>query len=148
MNLQVDDCSTGAEHEQLMHSFFEDLNNFMSSRHGYEKHQCRFWINKIDARCSKFSLTLGFRGDKSVGISAIAFKDERRGHCFALVSFIDEMSNKYRIPYMEFISVQTESMSEFVKKHGFINRDGYFSICEGEQVPSLDWYRRTSFGLQ
>lgn len=148
MNSQTDDCPSGSEHEQIMHSLFEELNNFMSNRHGYEKHQCRFWINKVDARCSKFSLTLSFRDDNSVGISAIGFKDERRGHCSALVAFIDEMSIKYRVPYIEFISVQTESMSEFVNKHKFINRDGYFSFFEGEQVPSLDWYRLTPFGLQ
>lgn len=148
MNSQINGCSINPERELLMHSFFEELNNFMSARHGYEKHKCRPWVNKVDARCSKFSLTLSFRDDNSVGISAIRFKDERRGHCSALVAFIDEMSFKYRIPHIEFISVQTESMSEFVKKHRFINRDGYFSPFADEQVPSIDWYHRTPFGLR
>lgn len=131
-----------------MHSFFMELNDFISARHNYKKHMCRQFFNKVDARCSKFSLTLNFRDDCSVGISAIRFKDQRRGHCSALVAFIDKVSPKYCIPHIEFISVQTESMSAFVKKHKFINQDGYFSILENEKVASMDWYRRTPFGIQ
>lgn len=49
---QASGCFTNPEREMLMSSFFEDLNNFMSARHGYKKHMCRPWVNKVDARCS------------------------------------------------------------------------------------------------
>lgn len=131
-----------------MELFFEDVNNFMSARHGYKKHKCLPWISKVDARCSKFSLTLGFRHDNSVGISAIRFRDKRRGHCAALIEFIDQISYIYHIPCIEFISVLTEPMKNFVMKNHFTNRDSYHSFIEDLEVPSQNWYRDTPFYLK
>lgn len=137
------------ERLQLMESFFNDLNEFMCARHGYKKHKCLPWAHKVDAHCSKFSLTLGFfRHDNSVGISSIRFKEKRSGHCSALIEFIDKISHIYCIPCIEFVSVQTEAMRSFVAKNQFINRDGYFSPSANQEIPSLDWYRKTPFGLK
>lgn len=136
------------ERRHLMESFFNELNEFMSARHGYKRHKCQPWINKVDARCSKFALTLGFRHDNSVGISAIRFKDQRCGHCTALVEFLDLQSIVYRIPYIEFVSVLSDSMRNFIHKNKFINRDGGYSPLEDREVLSQDWYRKTPFALQ
>lgn len=132
----------------LMINFFNDLNDFMSQRHGYKRHKCNPWVSKVDARCSKFSLTLSFRFNNSVGISAISFKEKRRGHCTALIEFLDSVSFTYCIPYIEFVNVMTESMGQFVTKNKFINRVGYYSIFDEGEAPSADWYRYTPFGLK
>jgi len=132
---------------ELMIKFFNDVNIFMSSRHNYKRPKCKPFINKVDARCSKFALTLSYLPDNSAGITAIRFKDTRRGHCTALVDFIDSVSIAYRIPNIEFISVLTDKMEAFLIKNQFINREPWFSPLENNFVESKNWYRRTPLGL-
>lgn len=130
-----------------MIGFFNDLDRFMSERHNYKRSKCRPYINKVDARCEKFSLTLSYMHDNSAAITAICFKRKRRGHCAALVNFIDGVSSEYHIPNIEFISVMTDSMKAFLIKNGFTNREAYYCPVEAGIVKSKNWYRPTPYGL-
>lgn len=137
-----DDDSVRCHH---MIGFFNELNRFMSLRFKYKRSKCIPFVNKIDARCNRFSLTLSYMHDNSAAVTAISFKQKRRGHCTALVNFIDEVSSEYRIVNIEFISVMTEPMKNFLIKNGFINREPYYCILEDGIVNSNNWYRPTPY---
>lgn len=138
-----DEC---LERQILMIQFFTNINEFMCARHGYKRDQCIPFVNKVDAKCSKFRLTLSFYPDNSAAITAIRFRDKRRGHCTALVNFIDSTSETCHIPYIRFISVLTEEMTEFLLKNNFLNETQRYCPVEGRYVDSKDWHRLTPFG--
>lgn len=130
----------------VMIEFFTQVNSFMSARHGYKRDQCLPFINKVDARCSKFRLTLSFYPDDSAAITAISFRDKRQGHCTALVDFVDSVSETHRIPHIRFISVMTDAMTAFLVKNKFLNEAQRYCPLKGAYVDSKDWYRQTPFG--
>lgn len=141
----------------FLDEFYLELNEFMSARHGYKNHKCRRWVNKVDARCSKFILTLSFSPDNSVNITSIQFNNPRKGHCSALVDFIDSVSIKYNIPRIYFISVSTLSMLSFLKKNLFLpdlSVNSFAAFVQLDLDPDLpdsvtsnpNWYRPTPFG--
>lgn len=134
------------ERQRAMIEFFTQVNEFMSAQHGYKRDQCIPFINKVDAKCRKFRLTLSFYPDDSAAITAISFRDKRRGHCTALVNFIDSVSETYRIPYIRFISVMTDAMTAFLIKNKFLRETHRYCPVEGAHVDAKDWYRQTPFG--
>lgn len=134
--------------QERMIAFFTKLDNFLCERHNYKRGKCRPFINKIDARCGRFSLTLSYLHDDSAGISAISFKEKRKGHCTALVDFIDMVAIEHRIPRIKFISVLTNEMQSFLIKNNFRNYEPQFCSLERAYVNSKDWYRQTPFGIE
>lgn len=104
------------ERQSLMINFFNQVDKFMSNRHGYKRSKCVPFINKLDANCAKFRLTLSFYPDDSAAITAISFRDKRNGHCTALVDFIDSVSVSCRIPCVRFISAMSDEMISFLVK--------------------------------
>jgi len=134
------------QRKALMVEFFIELNQFMSTRHGYKKFMCEPWVCKVDANCEKFSLTLVYNHDNSVSISKIGFKEKRNGHGAALIEVLDNVSHKYKIPFIEFVSVSTEPMQSFVQKFGFTKREPEYTFDETPSILS-NWFRKSPFGL-
>lgn len=115
--------------EDDIHPFCAELNGFLSERMNYKKAHCRVWHNKINARTSKFSLTLSWEMiGNSIEITAISFLETRNGHCTALLAFLKDKAKKYGYEEIKFISVTTDAMKSFVMKYGFVNH------------PMKDWF--------
>ncbi len=136
------------DRQSRMIGFFVALDDFMKSRHNYKRSKLVPYVNKVDAKCSKFTVSIRFGAGDDVSITAIQFKDRRKGHCAALVEFIDSISETYRIPSVEFISVESEGMRAFVMKNRFKNREPCWSPISHGLADSPNWYRPTKFGCR
>lgn len=61
------------------------------------------------------------------------------------IGFIKSVSEKHQIPLIEFVTVASGSMKNFVKKHRFIQAP-LITLGEGKAVPSECWHRFTPYG--
>jgi tRNA(Ile)-lysidine synthase TilS/MesJ len=133
----------GYMNEADIHEFCVDLNSFFTTRFNYNpnyrRYCCRVFINKVDVRTPKYTLTLSWRAhDNKIAITAISFEQEHAGHGTALLSLLISLSKKYGYERIEFISVCTEPMQKFVEKYGFDNHSQQ-KLYEDDSGFSKDW---------
>lgn len=122
-----------------IHEFCEELNIFYCKRFKYKRRYCNSWHNKINARSNKFTLTLSWDAyERKISITSISFSQKNVGHGTALLILLLDLSNSYGYETIEFISVLTDAMENFVRKFEFENLPGAPWPGKPED-PSKNW---------
>lgn len=130
--------------DEDIYPFCAELNGFLSPRMNYKTSHCKIWQNKINARTSKFCLTISWVAyANSIEITTISFTDTRQGHCTALLNFLSSLANKYGYERIEFVSVCSEAMRSFVTKFEFTNHQEK-SWFDDTLEPSKNWSKLIS----
>ncbi|UUA74268.1 hypothetical protein [Cellvibrio sp. QJXJ] len=126
-----------------IHEFCKELNEFYRERFkynpNYRRYRCHVWANKIDVKTPKYRLCLSWQDyDNKIAITSISFTQTHAGHGTAFLTLLVSLSKKYGYERIEFISVCTEPMKQFVKKYNFINHPQQ-KLFDEDDGWSKDW---------
>lgn len=132
-----------AMNEKDVIDFGLELNRFLAERFKYSarfaKSRCDLWGNKVDIKTPKYRIVVSWKDyENTISITAISFTQTSAGHGTAVLSWLVGRSERYGYERIEFISVCSDKMKNFVRKFNFINhpQQKLFSDDDGW---SKDW---------
>lgn len=126
-----------------INDFGIELNRFFTERFQYSerftKSRCDLWGNKVDIKTPKYRIAISWKDhEKVISITAISFSQTNAGHGTAVLSWLVNKGERYGYERIEFISVCTEKMLNFVHKFNFINHPQQ-KIFSDDDGWSKDW---------
>ncbi len=110
--------------EQLYSEFTDVIDSYIRERFGYKAKCAEGWRPTINVSRRKVRLYLRFRGGGSwpenvLVIASIEFREQRVGHCRALLEKLVAESTRFGYGHIAFEQTHSPMMVNFVQKYGF-----------------------------